>query len=132
MTVGEVRWVELPARGGRAQAGRRPAIIVQGTRTLPTTLIVPGNSSSSANVDFLTGNNTYAPCNVISGAAIQNCDFIITSGTLTFGANEISKTFTIPLADDAYVEGNETLPHAELASRCNSRESIFSRADDHR
>ena len=29
MTVGDVRWVELPARGGHAQAGRRPAIIVQ-------------------------------------------------------------------------------------------------------
>jgi hypothetical protein len=27
--VGEVRWIDLPTRGGRAQAGRRPAIIVQ-------------------------------------------------------------------------------------------------------
>jgi len=48
LTVGEVRWVELPARGGRAQAGRRPAIIVQGTRTLPTTLIVPLTSQLDA------------------------------------------------------------------------------------
>jgi mRNA-degrading endonuclease toxin of MazEF toxin-antitoxin module len=39
--VGEVRWVDLPARGGRAQAGRRPAIIVQSTTALPTILIVP-------------------------------------------------------------------------------------------
>lgn len=41
MTVGEVRWVELPARGGHAQAGRRPAVIVQSTTGLPTTLIIP-------------------------------------------------------------------------------------------
>lgn len=41
MTVGEVRWVELPARGGHAQAGRRPAIVVQSTTDLPTTLIIP-------------------------------------------------------------------------------------------
>lgn len=48
MTVGEVRWVELPARGGRAQAGRRPAIIVQSTTGLPTTLIVPLTSQLDA------------------------------------------------------------------------------------
>lgn len=48
MTFGEVRWVELPARGGHAQAGRRPAIIVQSTSGLPTTLIVPLTSQLDA------------------------------------------------------------------------------------
>lgn len=48
MTVGEVRWVELPARGGHAQAGRRPAIIVQSTTNLPTTLVVPLTSKLDA------------------------------------------------------------------------------------
>lgn len=80
----------------------------EGVGSATITMTRTGNSSSSASVDFLTGNNTYAPCNVVSGSAIQNCDFIITSGTLTFGPNEISKAFSIPLADDAYVEGNET------------------------
>jgi photosystem II stability/assembly factor-like uncharacterized protein len=69
-----------------------------------------GNASNSASVDFVTGNNTYASCSVVNGSAVQNCDFIITSGTLNFGANEVSKSFSIPLADDAYVEGSETLP----------------------
>ena len=41
MTAGEVRWVELPTRGGRAQAGRRPAIITQTVSSLPTTLLIP-------------------------------------------------------------------------------------------
>lgn len=41
MTVGDLYWVELPARGGRAQTGRRPAIILQMVSTLPTTLLVP-------------------------------------------------------------------------------------------
>jgi mRNA-degrading endonuclease toxin of MazEF toxin-antitoxin module len=31
MTVGDVYWVDLAARGGHAQSGHRPAIIVQGT-----------------------------------------------------------------------------------------------------
>jgi mRNA-degrading endonuclease toxin of MazEF toxin-antitoxin module len=48
VTVGEVRWVELPARGGHAQAGRRPATIVQSTTSLPTTLIVPLTSQLDA------------------------------------------------------------------------------------
>ena len=44
MNVGDVYWVELPARGGHAQAGRRPAIIVQSDArdaSLPTALLVP-------------------------------------------------------------------------------------------
>jgi mRNA-degrading endonuclease toxin of MazEF toxin-antitoxin module len=44
MKSGDVYWVEFPVRGGHAQAGRRPAIIVQGTRasaSLPTVLCVP-------------------------------------------------------------------------------------------
>ena len=41
MTAGDLYWVELPVRGGRAQAGRRPAIILQAVSTLPTTLLVP-------------------------------------------------------------------------------------------
>ena len=41
MNVGDLYWVALPARGGHAQAGRRPAIIVQRRVNLPTTLLVP-------------------------------------------------------------------------------------------
>ncbi len=48
MNVGEVRWIDLPPRGGRAQAGRRPAIVVQGITVLPTTLIVPLTSQLDA------------------------------------------------------------------------------------
>ena len=44
MTPGELYWIEFPGGAGRAQAGRRPAIIVQGMRAsakLPTLLVVP-------------------------------------------------------------------------------------------
>jgi mRNA-degrading endonuclease toxin of MazEF toxin-antitoxin module len=44
MNVGDVYWIDLPPRGGHAQAGRRPGIIVQGARSsaqLPTVLLVP-------------------------------------------------------------------------------------------
>jgi len=44
MNPGDLYWVEFPARGGHAQAGRRPAIVVQSaaaTAKLPTVLLVP-------------------------------------------------------------------------------------------
>ena len=43
------------------------------------------------------------------GTATQRTDYIITNGMLDFMAGETSKTFTISLIDDVYIEGNETL-----------------------
>lgn len=51
MNVGDLYWVEFPARGGRAQAGRRPAIIMQAEARaagLPTVLLVPLTSQIDA------------------------------------------------------------------------------------
>ncbi len=48
MRVGELYWVELPARGAHAQAGRRPALIVQQPVNLSTVLIVPLTSQQDA------------------------------------------------------------------------------------
>jgi mRNA interferase MazF len=44
VNVGEVYWVDFPVRGGHAQAGRRPGIIVQSSSRaagLPTVLLIP-------------------------------------------------------------------------------------------
>ena len=44
MSPGDIFWVEFPAGAGRAQAGRRPAIVVQtldALQRLPTVLVVP-------------------------------------------------------------------------------------------
>jgi mRNA-degrading endonuclease toxin of MazEF toxin-antitoxin module len=51
MKPGDLRWVALPARGGHAQSGRRPAIIVQGARAtekLSTVLLIPLTSQLDA------------------------------------------------------------------------------------
>lgn len=48
MTPGEVWWVEFPVRGGHAQAGRRPAIVVQRVKGLPTVLLIPLTSQLDA------------------------------------------------------------------------------------
>ncbi len=51
MTVGEVRWVELVSKGGHAQKGRRPAVILQSQKVstrIPTVLVVPLTSQIDA------------------------------------------------------------------------------------
>jgi mRNA interferase MazF len=49
--LGEVRWVELAPRGGHAQEGRRPAVIVQDQKAstkVPTVLVIPLTSQMDA------------------------------------------------------------------------------------
>jgi mRNA-degrading endonuclease toxin of MazEF toxin-antitoxin module len=48
MNVGDIHWVEFPARGGRAQSGRRPAIVAQKVSTLPTVLLIPFTTQQDA------------------------------------------------------------------------------------
>lgn len=57
-----------------------------------------GDSSSAASVDYATSD----------GTAIQHSDYTIALGTLQFAAGETSKTLTLLVTDDAYVEGDET------------------------
>jgi mRNA interferase MazF len=51
MKIGDIYWVELPDAGGREQAGRRPAVIMQDDAygySLPTTAVLPLSSSIAA------------------------------------------------------------------------------------
>ncbi|HET7008896.1 MAG TPA: Calx-beta domain-containing protein, partial [Candidatus Binatia bacterium] len=58
-----------------------------------------GGSASNVAVAYATGN----------GSASAGSDYTATSGTLTFGAGETSKTFAVPIANDGLAEGNETI-----------------------
>jgi mRNA-degrading endonuclease toxin of MazEF toxin-antitoxin module len=51
VNVGDVYWVEFPGGAGRAQAGRRPAIVVQNSKasdSLPTVLLIPLTTQQDA------------------------------------------------------------------------------------
>ncbi|NOT13417.1 MAG: S8 family serine peptidase [Methylococcaceae bacterium] len=69
----------------------RPAATITVTRT--------GGTASGVTVDYTMSN----------GTATTGADYTALVGTLTFGAGEISKTFTVPILDDQLVEGNETV-----------------------
>ncbi|HMG71950.1 MAG TPA: Calx-beta domain-containing protein [Pyrinomonadaceae bacterium] len=78
-----------------------PDAIVTVTRT--------GNTSAAATVNYATSDTSGANnCNVVNGAASSRCDYLATLGTLQFGANETSKTISIPIVDDSWKDDTET------------------------
>src|SRR5262249_30662477 len=67
-----------------------------GTATITVTRT--GGSNVPVTVNYATSD----------GSATAGADYTATSGTLNFGIGETSKTFTVPITNDALVEGNET------------------------
>jgi lysophospholipase L1-like esterase len=77
------------------------AIVVEraGDKNIPVTV----NYATSDASNFLQN------CNVTNGAATSRCDYVSLVGTLHFAAGENSKTLFLPVVDDTYLEGAETL-----------------------
>jgi hypothetical protein len=69
-----------------------------------------GNTSGAASVDYrTTDTDTFTVnCAAKNGAAFARCDFATVVGTINFAAGETSKTFSVPIINDGYAEGNET------------------------
>jgi hypothetical protein len=66
--------------------------------------------AGTASVDYVTSDlSALTNCNVNTGNASARCDYTAVGGTLTFAAGQFSKTFDIPIVNDVYVEGAETL-----------------------
>ena len=58
-----------------------------------------GSTAAPATVDYATSD----------GTATSASDYLATSGTLHFAAGETFKTFSVPVVDDLYAEGSETI-----------------------
>jgi hypothetical protein len=68
-----------------------------------------GDTSFPATVNYATGDTSGANgCTIVGGAGSARCDYIATSGTLNFAANETSKQISVPITYDSYAEGAET------------------------
>ena len=68
-----------------------------------------GNTSVAASVSFATNDNAgLQNCSVANGLASQKCDYITSLGTLKFAAGETSKTISVLIIDDSYLEGPES------------------------
>ncbi|MGB9182370.1 MAG: Calx-beta domain-containing protein, partial [Pyrinomonadaceae bacterium] len=77
----------------------------------PTFNVTEGDTSVAVNVTRTC--NTSTPVTVdyatSDGTALQKSDYTIAQGQLSFAAGETSKTISILINEDAYVEGDETL-----------------------
>ncbi|HEV7378088.1 MAG TPA: Calx-beta domain-containing protein [Pyrinomonadaceae bacterium] len=68
-----------------------------------------GNISQPSSVDYATSDlSGLKNCSEVTSNASSRCDYAVTVGTLRFAANEASKTISIPIVNDVYVEGPES------------------------
>jgi hypothetical protein len=79
-----------------------------GALTIP--VVRSNNTSGTSTVSWAVPIATFsqAPCQEVHGTASISCDYTIITGLLTFNPGETTKSFTVLINDDAYVEGNET------------------------
>ncbi len=69
-----------------------------------------GDTAAPASVDFTTVDDpAEVRCDTANGTAYARCDYATTLDTLTFAPGEAQHSISIPLIDDAHVEGNETV-----------------------
>jgi photosystem II stability/assembly factor-like uncharacterized protein len=85
------------AASGSVQFNTVSIAVIEDIGSLPITVLRTGGSTGSLTVDYATAN----------ASAIAGQDYTSTSGTLTFGPGETSKTIQIPILDDATTEADE-------------------------
>lgn len=84
--------------------------VAEGDGAISVTVIRSNDTSGVSKVSWAVPIDAFfdAPCEAVHGAASIRCDYTITTGILTFNPGETTKSFTVLINDDAYVEGNET------------------------
>jgi hypothetical protein len=67
-----------------------------------------GDLTRTATVDYASSGDNGLPCATANGVATPKCDFTTALGTLSFAAGDDTKTVTILISQDAFVEGPES------------------------
>jgi hypothetical protein len=80
----------------------------EGDGVLNVTVLRTGGTTGPFTVDYATSNVPLAACGTTNSFASERCDYLPIRGTLQFAAGENSKSLTIFINDDVYVEGPET------------------------
>src|ERR1044071_9380306 len=84
----------------------------EGSGHASVTVTRTSGTSTTENFNYATSDTSgLTPCAPTppTGVASSRCDYATSIGTLRFAAGETSKTIFIPLVDDAFSEGSETL-----------------------
>lgn len=84
--------------------------VAEGGVSATVTVTRSGDTAAAASVFYSsTDSPEFIGCDVVRGEALPRCDYITTLDVLVFAAGETQKTVQIPIIDDGYVEGAETL-----------------------
>jgi len=83
--------------------------IGEGDKRVETTITRTPNSNAAASVSFATSDLAgLQNCNTVNGVASSRCDYEARFATVRFAPGETSKTVSIFIIDDSYLEGPET------------------------
>jgi subtilisin family serine protease len=87
--------------------------VSEAVSNVTVTVTRSGNTSVPASVSYSTADTddfTVGCSDTVNNqhSAYARCDFATSVDTLTFGAGETSKTFTVPIINDSLAEGDET------------------------
>jgi hypothetical protein len=100
------------AQGGFISFSQSDYVVGESGAAITITVNRTNDISRAATVDYATsdpGVPPGTPCSAVNGNASSRCDFTTAAGTLRFAAGESSKTFTVLISQDNYVEGPESL-----------------------
>ncbi|HEV2835252.1 MAG TPA: SBBP repeat-containing protein, partial [Pyrinomonadaceae bacterium] len=101
-------WQALPGPATLQFAATTPSV----PENIGSTQVVVNRSGDigiAATVNYATADTAgLAACTVVNGKASERCDYETAVGTLRFAPGETSQSFTLPIVDDAHVEGAET------------------------
>ena len=86
------------ATAGTVQLSASSYTVGEGAGSIVIPVTRSGDTSTAATVDYAT----------TDGTASHLSDYNTVSGTLSFAAGETSKTITVFITDDVFVEGNQT------------------------
>jgi hypothetical protein len=102
------------AQGGIFSFSQSNYSVPESDGSITITVNRSGELTGSASVGYATADDSTSfsviPCSTVNGTASSRCDFTAASGQLTFAASESSKTFSILISQDSFVEGGETFP----------------------
>jgi uncharacterized protein (TIGR03118 family) len=82
-------------------------IVNEGSNIIDINVTRSGDLTAPSTVNYTTFDDANLPLG--NFPVTLSSDYILAAGTLSFGVSEASKTFSILLPDDSYVENNETI-----------------------
>jgi CSLREA domain-containing protein len=95
--------------GGYINFASSTASTTESSGSTTVNVVRTGDTSQAVTISYATNPDTGTPCSTANGVASPKCDFTAALGTLSFAAGETSKSITILISQDSYVEGPEVI-----------------------